>query len=665
MEEESGKPRGGVVETRAETDTGGPEVVRFWREQLRLAGEEEKKWRETALDAVKTYEHDSDSNTPQRFNILYSNMETLAPSVYNSAPIPDIRRRYNEGGPVDMVASQALERAVSYFLDAYDFDAEMNPTVLDGLLVGRGVARVRLEPQMDDMGGVAGIEVHTEHVHWEDYRQSPAGQWRDVRWIAYRHLFTREQLVKLNPEIGGQVQLGVAVDGQRDKEGQPKNIPDIYKRSVCWEIWDRERREVLFISEDWSDEPIAQVPDPYGLKGFWPQPKPYYDVMSSTSLKPVCPYAIYKAQAAELNKVTKRIMSLASAVKMTGVAAGQASFLKALQDAEDGVLVPISDIDMQGVLSSGAGDLSKIIWLWPIEKTVAVLRELLSYRETIKATIYEITGISDIIRGATDPNETLGAQQLKSQWGSLRLQRRQKDVQRLCRDLVRLKSELISEKMPIEQLAQLSNITLPTAEEKAQAQQQMMMIQQAMQQAQQMGAQIPPEMQAQGQQAMMQAQEVLAKPSWDDVHALLSTDAMRCYRVDIETDSTIREDVTRSQQQISQFVMSIGQLMQGALPIMQAKPDMVPVILATLKATARTFKLGRELEDAIEKVGPEISPPQPPAPPPEDPREARAAEQEEAERGREHEREMQGMQGDQQMQQQAQQAAMQPPPGMM
>jgi hypothetical protein len=590
-------------------------------------------------------------------------METLAPSVYNSPPIPDVRRRFNEGSPVDLVASQSIERAASYFLDTYGFDEEMNPTVLDGLLVGRGVARVRMEPQMDEMGGVAGIEVYSEHVHWEDYRQSPAGQWRDVRWVAYRHLFTREQLVRLNPEIGGQVELGVSVDG-KEKDGQPKNVPDIYKRSETWEIWDRERREVLFISQDWPDSPIAQVPDPYGLKGFWPQPKPYYDVMSSTSLKPVCPYALYKAQARELDKVTRRIMSLAAVVKMTGAVAGQADFIAKLQAAEDGTLVPISDIDMQGVLSSGSGDLSKLIWLWPIEKTVAVLRELIQYRETIKATIYEITGISDIIRGNTNPNETLGAQQIKAQWGSLRLQRRQKDIQRLCRDLVRLQAELIAEKMPVEQLAMVSNIQLPTGQEKMQAQQQMQMIQQAGQQAQQMGVALPPEMMAQAQQAMQAAQEVLAKPTWDEVSALLKSDAMRCYRVDIETDSTIREDVTRAQQNIAQFVQSIGQLIQGALPVMQAKPDFIPVVLETLKATARTFKLGRGLEEAIEKVGPQISQQQQP-PPPEDPREARAAEAQEAERGREHEAQMQGMQGDQQMQAAAMRAQPAAPPGMM
>ena len=46
---------------------------------------------------------------------------------------------------------------------------------------------------------------------------------------------------------------------------------------------------------------------------------------------------------------------------------------------------------------------------------------LYQQREQIKAVIYELTGLSDIARGASKASETLGAQQLKSQWGSIRL----------------------------------------------------------------------------------------------------------------------------------------------------------------------------------------------------------------------------------------------------
>ena len=44
------------------------------------------------------------------------------------------------------------------------------------------------------------------------------------------------------------------------------------------------------------------------------------------------------------------------------------------------------------------------------------MRELVAHREVIKASIYEVTGISDIMRGQTVASETMGAQQLKSQW---------------------------------------------------------------------------------------------------------------------------------------------------------------------------------------------------------------------------------------------------------
>lgn len=607
MSETSGgdASRGGVVETRAEEESkGGPEVVRFWRQQIALAGKEEEKWRDSAKRAVDQYAQRTEADG-KRWNILYANVETLLPSIFNSEPVPDVRRRFGDPGTAEMVAAQALERSLVYFMDVHPFEQQAGLCVLDSLVPGRGVARVRYEPQIGD-GGVSGIETFIEHVGWEDYRQSPAREWADVRWVAYRHKFTREQLKKLNPRIGARMNLSLSTDGAKDGGSKPSDIPDIYKRSECWEIWDRERREVLFISEDWNDGPIQKVSDPYGLRDFWCQPEPIYDVVNSTSLTPVCPYDLYKIHADELNVITRRITGLARILKWRGLSAGQADALAKLADADDGEILPLDDIALQAALTQG-GDLGKLIWLWPIDKAIQVLREMIAYRETIKATIYEITGVSDIIRGQTDPNETLGAQQIKSQWGSLRLQRRQRGVQRFCRDLLRIMAEIVAEKMPVEQMAALTNIKLPSAAEKQQAQQAMQMLQQAQQQAQ--GQQLPPEAQQQMQQVAQQAQDVLSKASWEEVQAILKSDTMRCYRIDIETDSTIQNDVTRAQQNLSQFVQSIGALMTGALPVMQSKPDMVPVILETLKSTARTFKLGKALEDAIEKVGPEISPP--------------------------------------------------------
>jgi hypothetical protein len=74
-------------------------------------------------------------------------------------------------------------------------------------------------------------------------------------------------------------------------------------------------------------------------------------------------------------------------------------------------------------------------------------------RKQLISDVYQITGISDIVRGDTDPHETKGAQQLKSQWGSIRLRDRQKEIARFARDLARIMGEVIADKFQPDTLA--------------------------------------------------------------------------------------------------------------------------------------------------------------------------------------------------------------------
>ena len=57
------------------------------------------------------------------------------------------------------------------------------------------------------------------------------------------------------------------------------------------------------------------------------------------------------------------------------------------------------------------------------ETAAAVLNFLYQQREQSKQAIYEITGISDIVRGASHSSETATAQQIKTEWGSLRIKK--------------------------------------------------------------------------------------------------------------------------------------------------------------------------------------------------------------------------------------------------
>jgi len=560
----------GTLERPDDAGKGAAGLVTLWLDAIALSGKEESDWRDNAAEALAAYkgEQKDKACAQRRFNILFSNIETMAPAVYNSVPTPDVRRRFGDDDPVGRTAAQVLERTLSSGLD-YGFDAIMRRGVKDTLIAGRGVARVRYMPEVMD-GALIYERVTCENVYWADFRRGPARTWESVPWIAFRHFLTREELERLNPKIGATIDLDARLQGVEDKDGQPP--AQIFQRATVWEIWDKERRRVLFIAPAYRDAPLREDDDPLGLVDFWPIPAPLYAIDTPDSLTPVEPYRLYKDLADELDRVTRRIASLTAALRWRGAYSDPTlgDFLVKFEKLADGEFAPM---DNPGAFAAGAGGLEKAFWMMPIEQAAGVLQQLYAAREQIKASIYEVTGISDILRGASQASETATAQSIKSQWGSLRIQRLQAEVQRFARDLLRLQAEIIAEKFEPQSLMAASGI-----------------------------------------------------PVDDQVMALLRNDAMRTYRVDIETDSTIQADVARAQQNASGFIAGFGQFMQAVGPAVQAGALPVEVARTMLQSFARSFKLGRAVQDAIDSIG-QPQPEAPGAPPQAD---AQAAAQQQA-----------------------------------
>jgi hypothetical protein len=581
----------GQYETPADAGNDQRGAVRLWLDAITLARKTEEPWRKNADKAVERY-RDENGGTARRFNILYANTQILLPSLYNSTPKPDVRRRHGDADPVGKVAAQVLERGTAYALDVYDFDEVMRACVLDMVLPGRGIARVRYDAKMS-AEKLAAQDVTCEHVDWGDFIVGPGRKWSEVPWIGFVHRMTREQLIEQFGAIGRTMQMDVVVN-KTMSDKHPREVPDVFKRATVYEIWDKQAREVLFLAETVADRLLRQVPDPLRLGEFWPVPRPLYDVADSGSLVPLVPYDLYRGQAEELDRVTQRINALVSMCRYRGLRDASLQEIRQLAEAKDGDFIPVENA-MQYLGATGGGGLERAMWITPIETIARVIVQLEQHRESVKATIYEITGLSDILRGATQASETATAQQIKFQSGSLRIQDRQREVQRFARDLVRLQAEIIAENFEPAQLATMTGMQLPTPEMKA-------MAQQAMQAAQpgQPPPQLPPEM-----------QRMLSQPTWDEVMRVLRSDAMRGYRVDIETDSTIQQDVARQQQNAGQFVQGFGGFMQAVGPAVLSGAMPMDVATDLLTSFARSFKLGRQAEDALERMGQEARQPKP------------------------------------------------------
>ena len=182
---------------------------------------------------------------------------------------------------------------------------------------------------------------------------------------------------------------------------------------------------------------ILDEDDPHlELQNFFPCPKPAYGAVQRGSLIPVPDVLQYKDQFDEINLLTGRIHALSDAVEVKGFyPAGGAEMADAIQAAVPAktpgrLLVPIANWAAFG------GTKEVIIWL-PIDMIATTITALVALRKQIIEDIYQIMGLSDIMRGATDPNETLGAQQTEAQYGTSRIRDKQKEMVRMARDLVR------------------------------------------------------------------------------------------------------------------------------------------------------------------------------------------------------------------------------------
>jgi hypothetical protein len=568
--------------------------VRRWLAELAMAATRDKPWCDESKEILRTYE--AGKRKANSFNILWSNTDTLAPAVYNSTPVPDVRRRFRDEDPVGKAASLVIERTLAFELDQFDSEKIAKDATLDMLLVGRGVIRVKYEPVFDKMAEQAEQEAPLldevtpwEHVQWDDLRTGPGKRWVDKTWIAFRHDFTEDMAIeKFGRKIASKLQY---LESDHIPDSAEKDTRQAFKTVEAWEIWDKEERRCLFIAECYKEAPCLEIPDPLRLVGFWPMPRPAYAVENSTSTVPIPLYRLYKEQALELDRVSSRINKIVDALKVRGAYLGNNTDLEKVIEAGDNQMIPVENVSGMADM----GGLDKSIWIMPIDKLINVLNGLYVARNEIKATIYEISGISDIVRGSTQASESATAQRLKSEWGSMRLQKMQKEIQRLLRDCMRIQAEIYAQMYSQQRFAQITGVKLPTQQEKMQIQAQMQMQQQQMAMQPPMPGQPPP----QPDPMMM---DILKKPSWEEVMASLQNDGMRASKIDIETDSTIAETLDRDMRGLAEITEAIGQLIAGAAPAVQSGMLPVEVVKEFAMTIARRARMGQSVEDAMEKM---------------------------------------------------------------
>lgn len=584
-----------VQVSKAEEDASAKDsdLVASWVKELALSVSREKDFRKVGKEVVAIYECEGRSQKENQFNILYSNTETLAPALYNSTPRPICERRFKDEDELGKVSAQACQRVLEFLIDPgrseyTPFDTLMESAVLEALLPGRGVTWFKYEPTWkdDSQSEVVSETVCGEAVPWDRFRHGYGKTWAQVPWCAWEMLLTKEEVEeKWGEAIANELEYPevqeIADDETSSGAGLSDNSTKGAKLAQVFQIWDKATKEVLFIAPCYVKAPLQKLPDPLKLQGFFPCPTPMKFMAKVSSLTPVSLYKTYMDQAKELNRVTMRINKLVEACKVRGLYDSTIDGLKDVLTSADNVLTPVDNV---AALVANGMTLDKSVWLVPIEKIITVLQQLYLAREQIKKTIYEITGIADIMRGSSQASETLGAQEIKNQWGTLRLKRSQKVVMNYVRESLRIMAEIAVSKFSPETLSAMTGLPWPTGSQKANYQTQAALLT------------------AQGQPVPEEVQAVLAAPSWDDILGLLRNDITRSYRIDIETNSTVDAEATEDKQNITDLVNAMAQFMNGIAPLIESGSMPFEVAKQMLLTIVRRYRFGPEMEDSLKAM---------------------------------------------------------------
>jgi hypothetical protein len=579
-----------------------------WKNELKQAKREDETWCKRGKKIVKRYRDDrTQSFTSKRYNVLWSNIQTMLPALYGRTPRAQVERRWKDKDPVARTAATILERALQYEIDNNtDFDHSIKLAVMDRLLPGRGVNWVRFEtksvetinegmekPEGEESEGMPeaeGVEMYgappekniettpVDYVYWEDFRCTPARTWEEVTWCARRVYMSKEEVVKRFGEEFKDINLTHIPQGLDDmlKSGFNKSDAEAMKKAEIWEIWCKTSEYVYWVAEG-EDKLLDHKYNPYGLDNFWPLPKPLYATQTTDTLVPVPDYVLYQDQADEIDKLTNRIALLIEALKVVGVYdASQAGIQRMLTEGFDNQLIPV---DSWAAFSEKGGVKGTIDFL-PLDQTVMALQQCYQAREQAKQVVYDVTGLSDIIRGSSVASETATAQQIKGQYASMRLKRMQMDVAVFASELLRIKAQLMCDLYSPENLIQMSGIM--------------------------------------GTDDGVYAEQAIQ---------LMKSEPARSFRIEVASDSLVEMDEAAEKQSRTEFMTAFGMTMRDALPMVQQAPEMAPLIGEVLQFVVRTFKGGRSLENALETTIEKMNAPKEPQGPSPEQQQAEAMQQ--------------------------------------
>jgi hypothetical protein len=560
MAEESVSKIGSLKEL---TDEKGGDYSR-WQSEIAAAEKELAKWQRGARKIVKEFRADRtetsgvDPSMERRFNLFTANVQIITAAMINQMPDPTVDRAFKDPqDDIGRVACEIMERALITHNYGEKMPGIFRQCVQDQLTAGLGGSwhtyHAKTEQKVEPVSKVEYEEVteegcKDEYVYWEDLLWSPARCYEELRWIGRKVYMTRDALKERFPKFGKDIPLDYA---PKKSENSVESKNQVFQQAVIYEIWNKEDKQVIWFSKG-MEELLDQKDDFLELKDFWPCPRLLVSTVSNGQYLPIPDYHYARDQYKELNEINTRVSLLVRACRVAGVydkAAGQIQAL--LNNAAENTLIPV---DQWAAFAEKGGVKGSIDWI-PLDQIVAVLEQLLRNREDIKQQIYEMTGMADIIRGATKASETLGAQKIKTQYASIRIQERQKNIVNYVSSVFDIQCQLLRKHVDSDEIARLAQI----------------------------------EFMAEDAQLIQQALQLIKMPEFD-------------LRACVEADTLSDIDFQAEKQDRIEYMTAITNFLKETMGTIQQDPVLGPFLIQLLQFSLAGFKVGKKFESQLDRT---------------------------------------------------------------
>ena len=563
-------------------------MAQRWSSEIEASKKELERFQEDGDKITRRYldKRDEWGKEETRINLFWSSMKVLLSLLYARPPKASVARSFLDSADDQArVAGVIIQRILNRSFDdnVSNWDSAIRQCIEDWLVVGMGQAWLRYAVETEEevipaeIDPMTGEEIMSEqvteriidetapidYIYWKDFFYSPARVWGEVRWVARRVYMTRDQLIKrFGEEIGKVVPLFSSTS--KDVNSQtPKHDP--WARAEIFEIWCKEDKKVYWYAK--GCEVILDVKDdPLELDEFFPCPPPLAANLTSSNFMPRADYIFAQDQFTELDEINTRITWLTKAAKVIGLYdKNNDGIQRMFSQAAENQLIPV---DNWAMFAESGGIKGKVDWV-PIDQVVNAISALRIYRQDQTTQIYEVLGISDIMRGSTKASETATAQQIKAQFGSTRVELNQFYIAEWITNLLRIKAEIISKHWQPETIAMRSNIMrTPDAE--------------------------------------------FAGPAIQ----LIKDERLAEYRISVEADSLSAMDWAQERDSAVQFMSAMGAFVAQIGPMIQTVPGSSLFFLRLLQWSVSKFKVSSEIESVLDQAVAQLqaNPPQPPQP---------------------------------------------------